>query len=137
MPFPGKKNLSENIQVISIIDRFLEHSRILLFNQAGDERVFISSADWMIRNLDRRIELLVPVLDPKCKQRLIKILNTNFEDNCNALELTSNGKYEPVKKKKKKADLQAQRLLYEEARQYAESMKLSEKTVFVPHRSLE
>src|SRR5258708_2162392 len=60
---PGVRNLSENISVVSIIDRFLEHSRIFYFYHGGDERVFISSADWMPRNLDRRVELLVPVED--------------------------------------------------------------------------
>ncbi len=60
---PGVPNLSKNIAVVSIIDRFLEHSRILYFHHGGDRRVFISSADWMPRNLDRRVELLVPVED--------------------------------------------------------------------------
>ncbi len=61
---PGVPKLSEHISVVSIIDRFLEHSRILYFHHGGDRRVFISSADWMPRNLDRRVELLVPVEDP-------------------------------------------------------------------------
>ena len=71
---PGVPKLSENITVISIIDRFLEHSRILYFHHGGDRRVFISSADWMPRNLDRRVELLVPVEDRALKDRLLQTL---------------------------------------------------------------
>ena len=78
---PGVTNLSKNIVVVSIIDRFLEHSRILYFHHGGDRRLFISSADWMPRNLDRRVELLVPVEDPVLKDRLLLTLKTYFKDN--------------------------------------------------------
>ena len=70
--------------MVSIVDRYLEHSRILHFHHGGDDLVFISSADWMPRNLDRRIELLVPVEDQAAKSRLISILETYFEDNVKA-----------------------------------------------------
>src|SRR5690606_1249118 len=66
---PVVPGLSENIEVISIVDRNLEHARILYFHQGGDPQVFFSSADWMPRNLDRRVELLVPVDDPDARQR--------------------------------------------------------------------
>jgi polyphosphate kinase len=134
---PGRKNLSENIQVISIVDRFLEHARILYFRQAGDDRVFISSADWMVRNLDRRVELMIPVQDLTCKARLIRILNTYFEDNINAFELKSDGSYVPVKKKKTGAVFRAQWELYQESQHLLESQINSEGPVFVPHRSME
>ncbi len=134
---PGKKNLSENIQVISIVDRFLEHSRIMYFQQAGDERVLIASADWMSRNLDRRVELLIPVQDPKCKARLIRILNTYFDDNVSARELTADGNYIPIKRKRKKQDCRAQEVLYEEARQFLASQSIDDKKIFVPHRHSE
>jgi polyphosphate kinase len=81
---PGVPALSENIRVISIVDRFLEHARILHFHHGGDELVFLSSADWMPRNLDRRIELLVPIEDPPARTRLIEILETYFDDNVKA-----------------------------------------------------
>jgi polyphosphate kinase len=78
---------------VSIIDRFLEQARILYFHHGGDERVFISSADWMPRNLDRRVELLVPILDDTCKRRAIQILRTCMRDTRKARLLTPDGLY--------------------------------------------
>jgi polyphosphate kinase len=133
---PQKKGLSENIEVVSVIDRFLEHSRIFQFHQAGDERVFISSADWMVRNLDKRIELLIPVEDPRCKARLMKILGFYFDDNSNAMALQSDGSYQPVKRKKKKGQFRSQQKLYEEARDYLISQQ-QPTLVFQPSRSVQ
>lgn len=90
---PGVPGRSENIRIVSIIDRFLEHARILYFHHGGDERVFISSADWMPRNLDRRVELLVPILDDTSKRRAIQILRTCLRDTRKARLLTSDGLY--------------------------------------------
>jgi polyphosphate kinase len=90
---PGVPGLSENIQVVSIVDRFLEHARILYFHHGGDPLVFISSADWMPRNLDRRVELLVPVEDPACRMKLINILETCFRDTAKARILQPDGHY--------------------------------------------
>ena len=92
---PGVPGLSDRITVTSVIDRFLEHARILYFHHGGDERTFLSSADWMPRNLDRRIELLVPILDDGCKRRVINILKTCLRDNMKARTLTPDGSYEP------------------------------------------
>ena len=78
------QGLSENIRVINIVDRFREHSRVFYFYHGGDEQVFISSADWMPRNLDRRVELLVPVQDPAAKRRLIANLEAYLRDNVKA-----------------------------------------------------
>ncbi len=72
---PGVPGLSDNISVVSIVDRFLEHARILYFHHGGKPNVFIASADWMNRNLDRRVELLVPVADPQAQKRLIAMLH--------------------------------------------------------------
>ncbi|MEI7880275.1 MAG: polyphosphate kinase 1 [bacterium] len=90
---PGVPGLSSNISVISIVDRFLEHSRILYFLNGGEPRVFISSADWMPRNLDRRIELLVPVEDEPCRDRLITILKTCLADTVKGWRLRPDGTY--------------------------------------------
>ncbi|MNZ68306.1 Polyphosphate kinase [compost metagenome] len=94
---PGIPGRSENIKVISIVDRFLEHSRIMYFYNDGDEEVYLSSADWMTRNLTRRIELMCPVFDEQLRHILIKMLKLNIDDNVKARVLQSNGSYEHVK----------------------------------------
>ena len=81
---PGKEGLSDNIEVISIVDRFLEHSRIFVFCNNNDNRYFIGSADWMPRNLDNRVEVLVPVYDHEIKKELWDILQIQLSDNCKA-----------------------------------------------------
>lgn len=91
---PGIKGVSENIRVRSIIGRFLEHSRIFYFRNAGNEEVYISSADWMTRNLSKRVELLVPVYDEKIKKRFTDILDTYWADNMKSWELQPDGSYE-------------------------------------------
>ncbi len=81
---PGVKGLSENIEVISIIDRFLEHARVYIFANGGDEKMYLSSADWMTRNLYRRIECAFPVFDENCKQQIRDIINIQLKDNYKA-----------------------------------------------------
>jgi polyphosphate kinase len=81
---PGVEGLSENIQVISIVDRFLEHPRIMVFENGGDRKVFISSADWMTRNMDYRIEVGCPVYDENAKQMLVDLLELQFQDTLKA-----------------------------------------------------
>ena len=90
---PGVKGLSENIRVVSIIDRYLEHGRIFYFRQGGSPIVFIASADFMQRNLSKRVELLVPVEDSSARKRLISILETHFSDNTQSRLLQSDGTY--------------------------------------------
>lgn len=90
---PGVKNLSENIQVISIVDQFLEHSRIFYFQNGGDEEIFMSSADGMPRNLDRRIEILFPIEEAACKRRLIDTLDLYFRDTVKSWVLLPDGSY--------------------------------------------
>jgi polyphosphate kinase len=97
---PGVPGLSENITVRSIVDRFLEHSRIYYFENGGDADFYISSADWMTRNLTRRIELMCPVFDPKLKKRMAHILSISMKDNVKARHLLSNGSYERVNNEK-------------------------------------
>lgn len=129
---PGVPGLSENITVTSIVDRFLEHARILHFHHGGDDRVFISSADWMPRNLDRRIELLVPVEEPALRDRLIKILGRNFEDNVKALKLMPDGRYDRVASKRRKPR-RCQQELYDDVREVVRAAEEARQTVFEPH----
>lgn len=91
---PGVPGLSENISVISIVDRYLEHSRLVYFLNDGHEEVYISSADWMTRNLEKRVELLCPVFDSELKAVLIELLQLSLADNVKARVLKVNGQYE-------------------------------------------
>ncbi len=91
---PGLPGVSDNIHVTSIVDRFLEHSRIYYFGNGGDPEVYIGSADWMDRNLSRRVEVVFPMETPELKQRLIReILATTMADNVKARELLPDGTY--------------------------------------------
>ena len=130
---PGRKGLSENIKVISVVDRVLEHARLFRFQHGGDELLFMSSADWMSRNLNRRVELMVPVTSPDCKARLGSILDCYFADNVAATELQTDGEYVPVKKKKK-ALFRAQAHLQKEAEQIFEAASNAKGSVFETHR---
>nr|WP_080833858.1 polyphosphate kinase 1 [Cohnella massiliensis] len=105
---PGVPGLSENVRVISIVDRYLEHSRILAVGGGGKEEVFISSADWMTRNLIRRVELLCPVYDPGLKKMLVNLLELNLHDNVKARELQADGGYKRVAPKAGEAPLRSQ-----------------------------
>ena len=78
------EGVSENIRIISIIDRFLEHPRVIIAHNDGEPQVYISSADWMTRNIDHRIEVTTPVRDPRLKQRIIDIVNIHFTDTVKA-----------------------------------------------------
>lgn len=89
----GIPGLSENITVHSIVGNFLEHSRIFLFENAGERKIFMGSADWMPRNLDRRVEILFPVEDEKLKERIIHILDVELEDNVKAHLQQPDGTY--------------------------------------------
>ncbi|MEX1095265.1 MAG: polyphosphate kinase 1 [Planctomycetales bacterium] len=132
---PGVKGLSENIGVVSIIDRFLEHGRILYFHHGGDERVFLSSADWMPRNLDRRVELLVPIENPDCRDRLIHILRRNLQDTAKAWALQPDGSHERVKPKKGAKPFRSQEALYREVCDAVREAEQRQRTVFIPHRA--
>ncbi|MBD2253009.1 polyphosphate kinase 1 [Nostoc parmelioides] len=90
---PGIKDISENIRIISIIGRFLEHSRIYYFHNNGQEEIFIGSADWMSRNLDRRVEVITPIKDPDIAKDLQEILGILLADNRQAWDLQADGSY--------------------------------------------
>jgi polyphosphate kinase len=90
------QGVSENIHVFSIVDRYLEHARICYFENAGEPEVFLSSADWMTRNLTRRVELMCPVFDKNIRSILIHILQLKLRDNVKSRQLQSNGTYTKV-----------------------------------------
>ena len=90
---PGLASWSENVRVISILGRFLEHTRVYYFRNGGDEEVFIGSADWMSRNLNDRVEAIVSVRDPRLRDRIVAILRTALQDPRTAWELHPDGRY--------------------------------------------
>ena len=90
---PGVKEVSENIRVISIVGRFLEHSRIFYFHNDGQEEIYIGSADWMPRNLDRRVEAITIVEDTEIAKDLQEILGVMLADNRGAWDLQPDGRY--------------------------------------------
>ncbi|MFD0679325.1 MULTISPECIES: polyphosphate kinase 1 [unclassified Paenibacillus] len=90
---PGVPGLSDNITVRSIVDRFLEHSRIFYFENEGTPQVWLSSADWMTRNMDKRIELMCPILNESLRSNIIQYLTLLLEDNVKARQLLPDGQY--------------------------------------------
>jgi polyphosphate kinase len=112
---PGIPHVSDTIRVESIIGRFLEHSRIYYFENGGNPRLFLSSADMMSRNLNRRMEIFFPVLDQDHVQRLVGILDNLFRDNHNARRLNSDGTYKRVHPTVEAARFSSQRFFREEA----------------------
>ncbi|WP_067625166.1 RNA degradosome polyphosphate kinase [Alicyclobacillus acidiphilus] len=117
---PGLPGVSENIRVSSIIGRFLEHSRIFYFQHGGEERVFLSSADWMTRNMVNRVEILFPVLQQNLKDRLKHILHIQLKDNVNRYVLLSNGNYKKVTPAAGEAPLASQIYFYDSARGFVD-----------------
>jgi polyphosphate kinase len=114
---PGIPGVSENIRVISVVDRFLEHSRIFYFGNGGDPQVYIGSADWMDRNLSRRVEVVFPVEPPDLKQRLItEILATSLGDNVKASELQPDGTYKRLSPRSGEPQVRSQERFLELAR---------------------
>ena len=131
---PGVRGLSENIMVTSIVDRFLEHARLLYFHHGGESLVFISSADWMPRNLDRRVELLVPIEDRDHQQRLIAMLNLCFEDTLKGRTLMPDGTYVRTQPSNQEKALRFQERMCRLAREAAQQARRHRYTVFEPQR---
>ena len=90
---PGLAGVSDNIRVSSVIGRFLEHSRLFWFENGGKHETYIGSADWMGRNLDRRVEAVVPVEDPDLHERLTRLIDSYLNDNCTAWDMQSDGSF--------------------------------------------
>ena len=128
---PGLKGVSENIRVVSVIDRYLEHARIFYFRQGGRPAVFISSADFMTRNLSKRVELLTPVEDSASRKRLIQILETSLSDNTQARLLLANGSHQRLQPGDSKP-LRSQEAFAKEAAKRARQRSQSP-DVLVPH----
>mgnify|MGYP005844263569 CR=1 FL=1 len=97
---PGERKEAKNIRVVSIIDQQLEHMRIFYFHQGGDAEVFISSADWMTRNLEKRVELMTPIADASSKKLLVSILEACFKDNQNASLIQTDGTSKRIERPK-------------------------------------
>ena len=129
----GIPGVSENIHVRSIVGDFLEHSRIFYFYNNGAEDIFMGSADWMSRNLDRRVEIVFPVEDEKIKKEIIHVLDVEFQDNMKAHILQKDGSYEKMDKRGKIL-VSSQMVFCQEAQERANAL-LSHQTrtrVFVP-----
>ncbi|WP_214699031.1 MULTISPECIES: RNA degradosome polyphosphate kinase [unclassified Exiguobacterium] len=110
---PGIKGVSENIRVISIIDRYLEHSRIFYFYQNGKEDLYCSSADWMTRNMKKRIEILFPILNTSHKTYIKDMMALQLVDNVKARRQRSDGRYVYVKGEAKKEEIQSQIIIHQ------------------------
>lgn len=117
MLVPGIPNLSENIKVVSIIDRYLEHSRIIYFQNGGNEEIYLSSADWMPRNLDRRVELLFPITQDNLFFKVKKILQTYFSDNQKSSILQSDGSWQKTKITNTEKPIRSQETFHEYVKQ--------------------
>jgi polyphosphate kinase len=129
---PGLKGVSDTIEVVSIVDRFLEHSRVFHFRNGGDEEVYLSSADWMPRNMDRRIELLFPVQAPEARKKVLEALDAMFADNVKGRRLMPDATYKRKRALKGEEPFRAQVRLYEEARRALERARAGSTTVFEP-----
>lgn len=105
---PGVPGMTDNIRIISIVGRFLEHSRIYLFGQGEAEEVYIASADWMTRNMLRRVEIGVPISDPDIRRQIRQMFDTMLRDNCQARQLHSDGSYTRVPQLGEAVDSQEQ-----------------------------
>ncbi|MBK1827687.1 polyphosphate kinase 1 [Haloferula rosea] len=129
----GNSKRAKNIEVVSIIDRYLEHSRIFHFHQGGDPVVFIASADWMGRNLERRVELMIPIEDSRLRNRLMKILDTFFKDNTQASRIKPDGTSEKIEPEPGQKKLRAQEYFFRQARRTARAREHERAMRFEPH----
>ncbi|HXK11159.1 MAG TPA: polyphosphate kinase 1 [Vicinamibacteria bacterium] len=132
---PGLRGVSEGVEVVSVVDRFLEHSRIFHFRNAGDEEVYLSSADWMPRNLDKRIELLFPVESPEGRQKALVALDAIFQDNVKGRRLQPDGSYKRRRPAKGEEAFRSQVELHGEAKRAADRIRAGAGVTFEPLRS--
>jgi polyphosphate kinase len=130
---PGDPRYSKNIEVVSVIDRFLEHARLFHFHQGGDSQIYLASADWMSRNLEKRIELMIPIEEPALKRRLIRILEAFFNDNTQAYRLLPDGTSQRVVRLKGQRVFRVQDHFYQQARNTAKAREHERAMTFDPH----
>ncbi|RKJ40143.1 RNA degradosome polyphosphate kinase [Acutalibacter sp. 1XD8-33] len=134
---PGLPEVSENIQVVSIVGQLLEHSRVFRFENAGDPKIYMGSADWMPRNLDRRIELVFPIEDEDLKARAFGILDTLLSDNTNARVMQPDTSYQHVSRRGKAA-FSSQQEFYKQAQARLKSLqKVENDSPLIPIHSAE
>ncbi|WP_407396431.1 polyphosphate kinase 1 [Treponema sp.] len=131
---PGIKRLSDNINVVSVIDRYLEHSRIFYFQNGGQEEIYLASADWMERNLDKRIELMIPITDRNVFKSIRKILDMYFKDNCRSHVLLKNGKWRANIPTKRNKAYRVQEELYKHYKRHREVKKSLSNAEFIVRR---
>jgi polyphosphate kinase len=131
---PGVKGLSENIAVKSIVGRFLEHARILCFANGGKEKTFICTADWMQRNLDKRVELLVPVDEKESRERLTHVLDLCFKDTKNSWDLLPDGSWTRRGDGTAKKESDCHAALYDECCEKADRVKRMKRAMFETHK---
>jgi len=132
---PGLKGTSDGVEVVSVVDRFLEHARIFHFRNGGDEEVYLSSADWMPRNLDRRIELLFPVESPEGRQKVLLALDAILQDNVKARRLQSDGSYKRRRPAKGEEAYRSQIELHREAKRALDRLRAGSGITLEPIRS--
>ena len=130
---PGDPKYSKNIEVVSIIDRFLEHARLFHFHQGGDSKVYIASADWMTRNLEKRVELMIPIEEPALKRRLVRTLDAFFQDNIQASLLLPDGTSQRIIRAKGRKPFRAQEQFYQQAKKAAKAREHERAMTFEPH----
>ena len=130
---PGDPKYSKNIEVISVIDRYLEHARLFYFHQGGDGGVYIASADWMTRNLEKRVELMIPIEEPTLKRRLVRVLDAYFQDNTQASQLMPDGSSQRIVRAKGEKAFRVQEHFYQSARKAAKAREHERSMTFEPH----
>ena len=123
----GVKNLSTNINIRSIVDRYLEHPRVMIFHNNGDEKIYISSADWMTRNLDHRIEVATPIFSKKLKKVIKDLIDIQFNDNVKARIIDEKQTNRYVERTATQREIRSQMEIYEYLENLEESKRIQKK----------
>lgn len=131
---PNTPKAAKHIRIVSIIDRYLEHARIFHFRHGGEHRLYIASADWMTRNLDKRVELMIPIDDPRHIRRLRNILDACFKDNTQASLILPDGTSQPLKPGGKAKAFRMQEHLTKEAKRLAKNKERQMQQMLEPYR---